>query len=208
MARKKNNTSKQPQNENKPQAKTKPQDETARGASASTPNAGAQSAEAMSVRAMEMWREQMSAMLSGPQAFQGMGKAFEPFTQLFTQGANLWLMMMEQTGRMADGFGGFGTGNGAQENAYQNTQQGQSRAGRATGDVAHGSPAASALSGASTYAVAQLAARVADLEKRLDALTQAQGKPATGNAKPAAPRSRRKAKIITLRPAGTGSQRS
>lgn len=202
MARKKNSASKKAQNENKPSAAESRTKQRTQGEEQTSPRVNPY--EQMSARAMDAWREQLTAMLSSPKAWQDMGKTLEPLSQLFTQGMDLWLMMFEQTSRMA-GAGGFAGTHG------QTSRDQKSDA--APKSSAAGASPASALSGASAYAVAQLAARVADLEKRLDALSRsvAASSAAGGGArstaaqpaKPAASRRKGKAKVIALRPTGT-----
>ncbi len=120
---------------------------------------------------LDLWREQLSHFLNNPDSLKDMNKVMEPaakmmhpqisqmFTPLFSNGMDLWLMMLEQLGKAANmNIKGAGDKPDEQKTAsYGKTDQRRTE---------NRSTASSALSGASTYAVAQLASRLADLEKR------------------------------------------
>ncbi len=134
---------------------------------------------------LDLWREQLAHFLNNPEAMKDMSKGMDPavgllspnmaslftplfsggLSPLFSGGMDLWLMMLEQLGKTTGMNARSGTGKQneqkteSQKEWSQNKESGQSR----TEDR---SAAASALSGASSYAVAQLASRVADLERR------------------------------------------
>jgi hypothetical protein len=106
---------------------------------------------------MELWREQLSAFLGSPQSMRDFASMMAPAATFFTQGVDLWLMMMERAGAAAN------------QNRFVGQHGAEKSWGtrsRPNGGGTNGASPASAVSGAGTYAVAQLAARLADLEKR------------------------------------------
>lgn len=130
---------------------------------------------------LDLWREQLSHFLNNPDAMGDINKVMEPaakmmspqisqmFTPLFSGGMDIWLMMLEQLGKAAN----MNT-KGATETSHEQKTGTQGTASQSrTQDRA---TTASALSGASAYAVAQLASRLADLEKRF-AEFEGAGKP-------------------------------
>jgi hypothetical protein len=120
---------------------------------------------------LDLWREQLAHFLNNPDAMKDMNKVMEPaakfmspqisqiFTPLFSNGMDLWLMMLEQLGKAAN-MNTRGAGDKPDDQKTANSTKADQ------GRAENRSSAASALSGASAYAVAQLASRLADLEKR------------------------------------------
>jgi hypothetical protein len=112
-------------------------------------NADAQSYDQLAQQTLDLWREQLAHFLNNPEAMHEFNKIVEPASQLLTQGLDIWLAMAEQFGKTAQQTNAKGTDEPATER----------------NDTDRASPAA-ALSGAGTYAVAELTRRLADLEKR------------------------------------------
>ena len=146
--------------------------------------------DSLAKQTLDLWREQLSHFLNNPDAMKDINKVMEPaakmmppqlsgqisqmFTPLFSGGMDIWLMMLEQLGKAAN----MNT-KGATETTHEQKTAYQKDAGQSTASQSrteNRSSAASALSGASAYAVAQLASRLADLEKRF-AEFEAAGKP-------------------------------
>ena len=135
---------------------------------------------------LDLWRDQLAHFLNNPDALKDMNKVMEPaakmmssqmspqitqmFTPLFSGGMDLWLMMLEQLGKAANmnTKGAFhkDADKSDEQKTASNGKTEQTRYGQ--GGTENRSAAASALSGAGAYAVAQLAGRLADLEKRFD----------------------------------------
>ncbi|MDX1921690.1 MAG: hypothetical protein SFW65_00985 [Alphaproteobacteria bacterium] len=141
---------------------------------------GAFSYDSLAMQTLDLWREQLAHFLNNPDTMKDAKKGVEPtasllspqisqmFSPLFSGGMDLWLMMLEQLGKAANmnspiGNTGAGSAGGNDQSKTRTAQTIQSGAAYRSENR---SAAASALSGASTYAVAQLASRIADLEKR------------------------------------------
>jgi hypothetical protein len=127
-------------------------------------------------RTAELWREQLGGMVGNQAAMQDMSRVMEPVSQLFTQGMDMWFSMFDQFGKTPSfsAFGGF--------------NEPKSRARNAAAD---GAKAASALSGAGSFAMGQLAARLGHIERRLAAIESGIG---SNRSKPARSRPSRKSK--------------
>lgn len=152
---------------------------------------GAFGYDSLAKQTLELWREQLAHFLNNPDAMKEVSKQADSaasllspqiaqmFSPLFSGGMDLWLMMLEQLGKAANmnvPTGNTGAGSAGGNDTFKTKTPFQSGA-------ANRPSAASALSGASTYAVAQLASRIADLEKRFAEFENAGKSPAK---KPAA----------------------
>ncbi len=149
---------------------------------------------------LDLWREQLSHFLNNPDAMKDMSKVMEPaaklmspqisqmFTPLFSGGMDIWLMMLEQLGKAAN-MNTKGASDRQDEKKTASTTGTSFSPSFGQGRTENRSAAASALSGASAYAVAQLASRLADLEKRFTEFE--------GAGKPAAKKSARKKKAAS-----------
>lgn len=127
---------------------------------------------------LDLWREQLSHFLNNPDAMSDINKVMEPaakmmppqlsgqisqmFTPLFSGGMDIWLMMLEQLGKAAN----MNTKGATETTHEQKTAQSTSNQSRTENRSQDRATTASALSGASAYALAGLASRLADLEKR------------------------------------------
>lgn len=171
--------------------------------------------DSLAKQTLDLWREQLAHFLNNPDAMKDASKQTDSaasllspqisqmFSPLFSGGMDLWLMMLEQLGKAANmntptsntGAGSTGTGSAGGNDTFKTKTAYQ-------GGAANRSSAASALSGASTYAVAQLASRIADLEKRFAEFESA-GKPSSK--KPAAKKKAPAAALAALKGAAAKS---
>lgn len=135
---------------------------------------GAFGYDSLAKQTLDLWRDQLAHFLNNPDAMKDASKQTDAaatllspqisqmFSPLFSGGMDLWLMMLEQLGKAANmntPTSSTGAGSAGGNDTFKTKTPFQSGA-------PNRSAAASALSGASTYAVAQLASRIADLEKR------------------------------------------
>ena len=143
--------------------------------------------EKLATQTLDLWREQLSHFLNNPDAMKDLDKTSPHLTQMFaplfsnnflSNGMDLWLMMLEQLGKAAN----MNVKTGTSGYDEENSKKSQDRNASTAHQPENRSSAASALSGASTYAVAQLASRIADLEKRFAEL-EASGRPVAKRAK-------------------------
>lgn len=153
---------------------------------------GAFGYDSLAKQTLDLWRDQLAHFLNNPDAMKDASKQTDAaatllspqisqmFSPLFSGGMDLWLMMLEQLGKAANM--NTPTHGGTPSNDQFKTKTTQPKEAY-QGGATNRSAAASALSGASTYAVAQLASRIADLEKRFAEFESA-GKPSAK--KPAA----------------------
>lgn len=136
-------------------------------------------------RTLNLWREQMMHLAQSPKALQEMSKVAEPSVKLFTQALDMWLMLLDEAGRMPHK-----VMEGAFENAFQQayapfkaaanrshdagtssaapTKAGKEKAGkrRKGGKASPRAKAASVVPQSGGASVAELAQRVAHLKER------------------------------------------
>jgi hypothetical protein len=143
--------------------------------SAAAPSAYSQLAQ----RTLDLWRDQLTTLARSPAALQEMNRTMQPAYALFTQGMDMWLMMTDPwTQGMAMGM----------PQATRNETKSQSgKQGRSTATSAK-RPAASARSKASAAdpipgyaAMADLARRVANMERERSGKSSASGSRAAGS---------------------------
>jgi hypothetical protein len=113
-------------------------------------------------RTADLWREQLGSLMNAPAGSQDLSKLMEPAHQFFTQGVDFWLVLLNEFGKNA------GTNPFSAAARFQDMHHGREKSSGNTGTNRAAAAAGGDRAGAG--AVAELAARLGDIERRLAAL--------------------------------------
>ncbi|MBI3420145.1 MAG: hypothetical protein HY053_08440 [Proteobacteria bacterium] len=127
--------------------------------------------EQLARRSLDLWREQLTALSRSPAAMQEMNRNMQPVFSFFTQGMDMWLMMADPWSQAASA-----TNAAARNDKNQTTQSKTSKRGQRSRGAHPIAPPAFA----GDPAMAELARRVANMERERAAPGTSSGSRAAG----------------------------